>query len=1121
MVLTGLLNTIEAKTLFVGQDGSDTNPGSKNLPLKSLQEGVNRLQAGDTLFILAGTYKQTVKRNYLRGSDGNPVVISAYPGHKVVIDGTIDIKSPWELHEGNIFKTVLETDVWQLFVDEKMMTSARWPNAEAWTSDMWDAEGTWGRQAAGSTYGRLIDDGTRKLSLAGVDFTGAIAIMNIGSWLSFAEKVENHGMGSSDFTYTPHFSENAFHHKITNGRYFFEASLACLDVANEWFFNPGTKELYLYADDGLDPSGREIRGKTVTYAMEFNEARYLEIRNIDFFGCTVKLELTRYSSLENCNFLYASYSKRMLGSIQFAQPTLVSSGSEATSSWNRVINCSFEYTDGSGLKIVGQHDLVENCYFHNIDYSCVGGLNDITVAAVKTSFFTFRHNTINMGGNSLGVKTGKSCVVEYNRVSNIGFLQHDGSAIQTSSTDLKDVIFRRNWVTDCIKTALRFDTPWTQPEIYGTHGTMKYNVAWNARPLVPKGDRHTISHNTAFDNGDFDISIFSDQNHGGINTNTVTRNNAVQAFSGNNATGISPIPGIHDHNWEGISFTPGQDLKDRLYDPVNNDFRPRPGSDLVDAGLFQEGVTEAYIGMAPDIGAYEFGDTVYWIAGRKQALASSPVPADGGTTNYEFVDLMWQEGYQSDSSDLYFGSTASSVLNATRGSVEFMGSQGNNIYYPGAMEAGQIYYWRVDALGESLEKGEVWSFTAGSDANPPVYTVKIVLYGQKDENIYPLDSVLISMGAMKGITSENGMATLVMIREGEHQLRTSRRGYTDVIKSMIVTADTLIADTLEYVTYNISLVLKDSGSGKPVLGGSILFDGEWLSTDSMGITHLSDVEYASYEVTATAPGFQPREGLEVEIFSDTILEILMDPELARVEMSIVDRVNGDPLNRAMVYYADQLKLSNSSGYLLMGDFPEGNWAFTIEHNDYFPLTDSVWIQSDTSLLIHMTPRLADIQFEINDNSGPVSGARAELNHTLMLVSDQDGVARFLNQEARKEHLFTIELDGYWSVTDTLYLEIDTVVLVLLEPSTGILAGGAGREISIYPNPVSETLYLRLASLPAKIQLLSLDGSLLLMKELFSPEERIDVAELPGGCYLLRISSGDHISHKKVIIEGSS
>jgi len=44
-----------------------------------------------------------------------------------------------------------------------------------------------------------------------------------------------------------------------------------------------------------------------------------------------------------------------------------------------------------------------------------------------------------------------------------------------------------------------------------------------------------------------------------------------------------------------------------LTDPAAYDFRPQPGSPLVDAGRPIKGFTDGYHGRAPDIGTYEFG----------------------------------------------------------------------------------------------------------------------------------------------------------------------------------------------------------------------------------------------------------------------------------------------------------------------------------------------------------------------------------------------------------------------------------------------------------------------------------------------------------------------------------
>ena len=57
-------------------DGDDGNPGTLESPKKNLQVAVDLLNPGDTLFILEGTYRQKVKKNFLRGEAGNPIVIT-------------------------------------------------------------------------------------------------------------------------------------------------------------------------------------------------------------------------------------------------------------------------------------------------------------------------------------------------------------------------------------------------------------------------------------------------------------------------------------------------------------------------------------------------------------------------------------------------------------------------------------------------------------------------------------------------------------------------------------------------------------------------------------------------------------------------------------------------------------------------------------------------------------------------------------------------------------------------------------------------------------------------------------------------------------------------------------
>ena len=91
-----------AKNIYVATNGDDDNPGSLASPMKTLQAAVDLLSAGDTLYIMEGTYRQKVRNTWLKGSSGNPIVITSYPGHKVTLDGTVDINGNWELYQENM-----------------------------------------------------------------------------------------------------------------------------------------------------------------------------------------------------------------------------------------------------------------------------------------------------------------------------------------------------------------------------------------------------------------------------------------------------------------------------------------------------------------------------------------------------------------------------------------------------------------------------------------------------------------------------------------------------------------------------------------------------------------------------------------------------------------------------------------------------------------------------------------------------------------------------------------------------------------------------------------------------------------------------------------------------------
>ena len=115
-----------------------------------------------------------------------------------------------------------------------------------------------------------------------------------------------------------------------------------------------------------------------------------------------------------------------------------------------------------------------------------------------------------------------------------------------------------------------------------------------------------------------------------------------------------------------------------LRDPLKFDFRPRRGSPLVDAGRTVAGITDGFLGDAPDIGAYEHNASEYWIPGYQAPNATMPIPPDGASDVKAGADLMWLAGYQAASHLVYLGLDRDTIAAADAGAKQFRGNFQNN-----------------------------------------------------------------------------------------------------------------------------------------------------------------------------------------------------------------------------------------------------------------------------------------------------------------------------------------------------------------------------------------------------------------------------------------------------------
>ncbi len=75
----GVQPEITNTSIWLSAEGIDSNDGSRNAPLYSLAEAVNRASAGTTIFCMPGVYQYTERVNLSKsGTAENPIIIQAY-----------------------------------------------------------------------------------------------------------------------------------------------------------------------------------------------------------------------------------------------------------------------------------------------------------------------------------------------------------------------------------------------------------------------------------------------------------------------------------------------------------------------------------------------------------------------------------------------------------------------------------------------------------------------------------------------------------------------------------------------------------------------------------------------------------------------------------------------------------------------------------------------------------------------------------------------------------------------------------------------------------------------------------------------------------------------------------
>lgn len=94
----------EDANYYVATDGDDSNSGTETNPLRTIQEAVDRVSAGDLVYVRGGTYEQTngnpISIDEVAGTESEPIRLEGYPGERPRLQWEGGSVSGWDKDGG-------------------------------------------------------------------------------------------------------------------------------------------------------------------------------------------------------------------------------------------------------------------------------------------------------------------------------------------------------------------------------------------------------------------------------------------------------------------------------------------------------------------------------------------------------------------------------------------------------------------------------------------------------------------------------------------------------------------------------------------------------------------------------------------------------------------------------------------------------------------------------------------------------------------------------------------------------------------------------------------------------------------------------------------------------------
>ena len=292
-------------------NANGTPDGSQAKPFKTLEDAAQTAEAGDTVIVHEGVYRETLTPEN-SGNPTAPIVFKAADGEDVVISAA-DTVSGFELDPKGYYKAPISWNLGdgrnQVFYNGKSMVEARYPNGPAIEmgenneplSSLWPVLG----DIVSSDDNKYLFTSDTLLSQEEDYWKGAtlVAMRGYGYTLNTA-KVSNSGDGYIEVTDLPVYywddkNVNQWNYAYLSGH------INALDTYEEWIIDGGY--LYFIPPKNANTSGLEVEVKSRQLVADLSKNSFVKLEGFKTIGGSIKMNDSEMCTLSNMEMKYLNH----------------------------------------------------------------------------------------------------------------------------------------------------------------------------------------------------------------------------------------------------------------------------------------------------------------------------------------------------------------------------------------------------------------------------------------------------------------------------------------------------------------------------------------------------------------------------------------------------------------------------------------------------------------------------------------------------------------------------------------------------------------------------------------------------------------------------------------------